>query len=172
MDSVQVDELTGLYNHGYFQDRLQEEIERAARYEHPVALIMFDVDDFKQYNDAHGHRLGDLVLREVGNIVQQTIRDTDCACRYGGDEFCIICPETVKEEAKALADRLLTTAQEHRFRREDGSELDDDQQFKLTLSIGVSTYPDDCDSRVALIELADMGLYFSKRRGKNRVTVF
>jgi diguanylate cyclase (GGDEF)-like protein len=101
-----VDGLTGIYNRRFFETRIEEEIERARRYQGAMSVIMFDIDHFKRLNDEFGHLLGDDVMRQVSNLFTQNLRKADVACRYGGEEFAIIVPETTGEDAYAVADKL------------------------------------------------------------------
>lgn len=156
------DGLTGLFNHGYFHQRLGEELARAQRYGHPVSLLMLDLDGFKAYNDALGHPSGNGLLREVGAILRESIRSTDVAARYGGDEFAIVLPQADSEAALATADRI-RSATEARVGPRGGDER------PVTVSIGVATHPHHGKTRAELIEAADGALYRSKRDGRNRI---
>ena len=97
------DELTGLFNQRHFLSSLENELVRAARYRRPFSLVLIDIDYFKRINDEYGHRAGDIVLREIGTLLKETARNTDVACRYGGEEFAILCPETDMQSASMLA---------------------------------------------------------------------
>jgi two-component system, cell cycle response regulator len=116
------DELTGLYNARHFFRQVQAEVERALRYSSPLSLCVIDIDNFKQYNDAYGHLSGDAVLSELGRLIQKLIRDADSAYRYGGEEFIIVLPETTREEAARVAERIRITFFEHAFYPKDGRE--------------------------------------------------
>jgi len=152
------DSLTGLHNQRYFYERLEIEIERAKRQNHPLSLLLFDVDDFKSYNDKHGHLAGDGVLEKVGEIVVECTREhVDSGYRYGGDEFTVILSETTQEQAFNIAERLRRTFEERHF---DG----------LTLSIGLMTYEPRFTSKT-FIKRADEAMYGSKRSGGNRVYI-
>lgn len=153
------DVLTGLYNHGYFFDRLDAEIERATRQGHPLSLLLFDIDDFKGYNDGHGHLEGDRVLRTVGQVIRQSTREfVDLGFRYGGDEYTVILPEAEAPEAMVIAERI---------RREFASQRFD----RLTLSIGLMQYQKGISAR-SFIRYTDSMMYKAKRSGGNRVCVF
>jgi len=153
------DALTGLYNHGYFFDRLDSEIERARRQGHDLSMLLFDIDDFKGYNDMHGHLEGDRVLRTVGDVIRQCTREhVDLGFRYGGDEYTVILPEASEQEALKIAERVRTTFEAKRF----------DQ---LTLSIGLMQYEKDVSAR-SFIRFVDAMMYKSKKAGGNRVSVF
>lgn len=155
------DPLTGLKNHGFFFDRLGEELERARRYGRPLSVIIADVDDFKSINDTYGHVAGDRVLRSLGEVFGQRLREVDVACRIGGEEFGFALPETDSEGAQLVAERLLTSVEE----------LDVPQAGLVTLSIGVAVFPTHADNQEELIESADMALYQAKHEGKNCVRV-
>ena len=151
------DHLTGLYNRRYLMDALANEVRRSHRLKHPCALLIADVDHFKEYNDAHGHLAGDAALARIATILREATRDVDCAARYGGEEFVVLMPETEAAGAAETAQRVRT--------RVAGDEL----VGKLTLSIGVAQFPDDGDSPEALLAAADGGLYQAKREGRDRV---
>lgn len=160
------DRLTELYNHGYFQQRLEEEIGRAARFAHPLALIMLDIDNFKDFNDRYLHQQGDDVLRAVSAIIRQNLRDMDVAARYGGEEFVIVLPETDAAGAAAVAERVRQSVSEYRFATGEGA-----QTVNNTISVGVASFPDHATTQAHLIEAADRAMYLAKRSGKNRVVV-
>jgi diguanylate cyclase (GGDEF)-like protein len=155
------DELTGLANHGRFQELLGAEVEQVRRYHYPVSLIMLDVDDFKAVNDTYGHQQGDLVLRQVARAVSETSRDADSPARYGGEEMAVILPHTDLEGAYAIAERLRTAIEDLRVRR-----LDGDGVLRISASLGVASGSD--GDKHALIAAADAALYQAKRDGKNR----
>jgi diguanylate cyclase (GGDEF)-like protein/PAS domain S-box-containing protein len=153
------DALTGLYNHGYFFDRLDGEIERSTRQGRPLSLLLFDIDKFKTYNDRHGHLEGDRVLRAAGEVIRKCTRDhVDLGFRYGGDEYTVILPEATEVEALRIAERIRTQFKEKRF----------DQ---LTLSIGMMQYQKGISAR-SFLRYADAMMYKSKNSGGDRVSVF
>ncbi|MCE5204410.1 MAG: sensor domain-containing diguanylate cyclase [Actinomycetia bacterium] len=160
------DRLTELYNHGYFQQRLEEELGRAARFGHSLALIMLDLDDFKLFNDRFGHPKGDKVLQAISSIITQNLREIDVAARYGGEEFIIVLPETDVEGARAVAERIRASMQEYPFIVGEG--LDPVTQ---TVSLGVAAYPVHGLNAARLVESADNAMYQAKRCGKNRVMI-
>ncbi len=161
------DGLTGVYNHRFFQEKLEEEIIRADRYNKDLSFLLLDVDHFKKFNDTYGHQEGDKVLRSVAQIAQTTIRQkADILARYGGEEFAVILPETDLNAAKDLAERIRRNIADHSFESEGKS------AYRVTISIGVSTYPFDAQEKSKLIQAADAGLYESKRKGRNCVTLF
>ena len=155
------DELTGLANHGRFQDRLSSEMEQVRRYHHPVGLIMLDLDDFKQINDTHGHQQGDVVLRRVADVLRGLSREADTPARYGGEEMALILPHTDLEGSHAIAERLRAAVAALRIPRLDGN-----GHIRVTASLGVSATLD--GDRDALVADADAALYMAKRHGKNR----
>lgn len=158
------DEKTGLYNFGHFKFLLSTEMKRARRYGRPLSLFMIDVDDFKVYNDRCGHLDGDQVLEELGKAIKQSVRDVDFPARYGGDEFAVILPETDATEARVAAERLRAGIEQHNVPKEGVL-----PGGKLTVSIGMSSYPEFADTEEDLIRKADAALYRAKRKGKNRV---
>jgi diguanylate cyclase (GGDEF)-like protein len=155
------DELTGLANHGRFQDLLSAEIEQVRRYHHPVGLIMLDIDDFKSINDTHGHQQGDVVLKHVARALQDSSRDADTPARYGGEEMALILPHTELEGSHAIAERVRTAIEGLHIPR-----LDEQGVLRITASLGVAATSD--GQKDALISAADKALYLAKRRGKNR----
>lgn len=166
MDLAIRDGLTGLLNHRRLLERLQEETSRSLRYYHPMTLLMIDVDYFKRYNDTYGHQQGDEVLRILAKILQQNIRRSDIVGRYGGEEFVIVLPETRKEAAVVLAQRLCEIVAATPFPGYPGG-----PSTRCTISIGVATYPEDGFTVSDLVAAADAALYRAKRFGKNRVVV-
>jgi diguanylate cyclase (GGDEF)-like protein len=155
------DELTGLSNHGRFQELLGTEMEQVRRYHHPVGLIMLDIDDFKSINDTYGHPQGDVVLRRVARVVADNSRDADFPARYGGEEMALILPHTGMEGAHAIAERVRTAVEALRIPRND-----EQGTLRITASLGVAATTD--GSKDALIADADAALYEAKRHGKNR----
>jgi diguanylate cyclase (GGDEF)-like protein len=160
------DRLTDLYNHGYLHQRLDEELERAARFGHQLSVIMLDIDDFKQFNDRYGHPKGDSVLRAVSSIVRQNLREIDVAARYGGEEFVLVLPETDLAGAAAVAERIRASMEAHPQVAAQGGD-----PVGQTVSLGVATYPHHATTTARLIEAADMAMYEAKRRGKNQVSI-
>ena len=160
------DRLTDLYNHGYFQQRLEKEIGRASRFGHKLSLVMIDIDDFKAFNDTYGHPRGDRVLRSVSSAITSTLRDIDFAARYGGEEFVVVLPETDLAGATAVAERIRAEVSRITYQA-----LGVAADVRMTVSVGVGTYPTQADSGAALIVVTDQAMYAAKRSGKNRVTV-
>lgn len=157
------DGLTGLYNSRHFYRLLDEELQRSERYDHSFSLLMFDLDDFKKYNDRYGHLAGDDLLRELAGLVRTITRSSDLAFRYGGEEFILILPETPRPAALRMAERLRIAVQDHEFVVRGGTDVG-----RITISIGVATYPDDAQSAEDLVHAADMALLKAKKL-KNRV---
>jgi diguanylate cyclase (GGDEF)-like protein/PAS domain S-box-containing protein len=159
------DSLTGLYNRRYFYLILDNEIERAKRYQSPLSLIMIDIDHFKLVNDKFGHLAGDEVLNSVSGISKKLLRQIDIMFRYGGEEFMIILPETNQEEALNVAERIRSTIAETVIQIIKGS-------VKLTVSIGVSEYGEKYPAPNEFIESVDSAMYDAKKAGRNCVRVF
>ncbi|MFW5782306.1 MAG: diguanylate cyclase [Candidatus Muiribacteriaceae bacterium] len=159
------DGLTKLYQHRYFQQRFEEELQRSQRYSKPISLLMMDIDHFKNFNDTYGHQVGDRVLKIVARIIEKSIRDVDIAARYGGEEFAVILPEMTSEGAEVPAERIRSNIENYDF-------YVDDKVVPITVSLGVSTFPDNASEKDQLIECADNALYYSKETGRNKVSVF
>lgn len=158
------DGLTGIFNHRYFQDSLEAELNRAGRHAGNFSLVFLDVDHFKQYNDKNGHQQGDKVLRKLAQILAKSIRKPDILARYGGEEFVIILPETPKASARIYGEKVRRGVEKYPF---PGKETQ--PGGNLTISIGISTFPEDGRDRYSLIEYADQALYQAKKGGRNRV---
>lgn len=158
------DGLTGLHNHRYFNEFLSAELSRSIRHKRNFSLLFIDVDFFKAYNDTHGHLEGDIVLCELAQIFQKRLRKIDMIARYGGEEFVILLPEVKKEDAYIVAENIRKLVEEHPFR---GRETQ--PQRRVTVSIGVATFPGDGEDRASLIKSADKALYRAKKSGRNAV---
>jgi diguanylate cyclase (GGDEF)-like protein len=154
------DGLTGVFNRRYFETRILEEIARAHRYENEVSVLMIDIDSFKQLNDEFGHLLGDEVLRRTSGLFNQHLRKSDIVCRYGGDEFAVLLPETTAEVASSVAEKLRRLCEVYDFAG---------VPRPVTLSIGVASLPANGRTRDQLIKAADQALYAAKQSGRNRV---
>ncbi len=172
-----LDELTGLYNRHFLMQRLKEEIKKAWRYRHPLSLLFIDLDFFKQVNDEHGHQIGDQLLTELGELIKKSIRDYDVACRFGGEEFVVLLPQTTLENAFDLADRLREKVANQLF-------CSSTAMLRITASFGVSMTPEFSDSTnqfteeevntiaEKIVSDADNALYQAKEAGRNRVVAF
>lgn len=158
------DGLTGLRNHRYFKNTLEFELKRGARRVHPLSLCMLDIDYFKKFNDTHGHPAGDEVLRRVGALLVEHLRSTDVVARYGGEEFAVILLDTPPDEGFRTAQKIGQIFRENRF---DGEHTQ--PNGKLTVSVGLASYPEDANSAEGLVRAADLALYEAKRRGRNTV---
>ncbi len=160
------DALTGLYNRRVFQQLLENELFRSDRFEHPVSVLMVDIDHFKQVNDRYGHQAGDLVLMEISNRLKKSVRNVDHVCRYGGEEFVIVLPETELEYAQAIAAKIRKVISAL------GYDIEQDRLIPVTISIGIATYPGDADSDTLLIAAADSALYKAKESGRDRICAY
>lgn len=158
------DGMTQLRIHRYFQQRMDEEIARAKQFSHPLSLIMSDIDHFKMFNDTYGHQQGDIVLIDTAKIFRLNVREVDIPARYGGEEFAIILPETDTKEARDIAEDLRKKIEAHEYPSKKG-------KLKVTISLGVATYPTHAVDKESLIKAADAVLYKAKESGRNRVEV-
>ena len=154
------DTLTQVFNRIKYDEIVKREIERAKRYNHPLSLIMFDIDHFKMVNDTYGHAVGDYVLQALTHIVKLDLRETDYLVRWGGEEFVIIAPDTDIERAEILAERVRKSAEEYKFER----------VGTVTVSFGVTQFTKN-DTEDTFIKRTDDALYAAKRMGRNRVEV-
>ncbi len=161
----QIDLLTNLVNHRTFQDKLEVEIHRADQLKSSTSLVFCDLDKFKEFNDRNGHLFGDKALFEVAQIIADAIRGYDIAARYGGEEFAVILPQTDSDEAMRIGERIRRNVESHEFKVKHGA-------GRMTVSIGVATYPDDATGKVSLVSAADQAMYISKKQGRNSVTKF
>ncbi|MCR4288098.1 MAG: GGDEF domain-containing protein, partial [Deltaproteobacteria bacterium] len=152
------DGLTGLYNHRYFMEQLQKEINRALRQAYAFSVIMLDIDEFKAYNDSYGHIEGNNVLKDLADIFRHNTRSTDIVSRFGGEEFAIIALGLKKGQVSVFVDKLLNTVSNHPF-----------PNRKISLSGGVAFYQSDGNTAAQLLEKADRRLYKAKSMGRNRV---
>jgi diguanylate cyclase (GGDEF)-like protein len=161
------DSLTEMWNHGYFQYLLQAELEKAKITKTPLSLIMLDIDNFKVYNDVLGHQAGDKILKALANLIKNQSRKMDYVCRYGGEEFTIILPQTEKKEAFLIAERIRTDVERYAFVNEEIL-----PNKKLTASMGLSSFPEDGFSPSELILHSDKALYEAKQKGKNNTCCY
>ncbi|MDD5120016.1 MAG: sensor domain-containing diguanylate cyclase [Candidatus Omnitrophica bacterium] len=156
------DYLTCLWNHGYFQSLLQAELEKAKAGKKPLTLIMLDIDDFKIYNDTLGHQAGDKILKDLATLLRNQSRKMDFVCRYGGEEFTVILPNTDKKEAFLIAERIRIDIQKYPFLNENIF-----PNKTLTVSLGMATFPEDGQLAADLVTSSDKSLYQAKNKGKN-----
>ena len=154
------DTLTSLWNYGYFQYKLDEEFMKARSTNRKISVLMVDIDNFKKFNDTFGHQAGDEALKSIAANIQRSARKIDIACRYGGEEFSFILPDTSKEEALTIAERMRITISDNKI-----------MDYAFTISIGISSFPQDAQNKEELIRKADWALYKGKNEGKNKVVV-
>ncbi len=160
------DGLTGLYNHRYFQETISKDFQRAIRYHESLSCVMFDIDHFKKFNDNYGHQTGDMVLKTLGGLIEELIRDSDLSARYGGEEFVLLMYHTAPKEALMIAERLRKAVEQYKFHA-------DDLVLTVNISVGVAGFPHpEITDAKTLIECADKALYRAKDEGRNRVVVF
>lgn len=161
------DSLTGLPNRRYLEERLSEELNRSKRYDYPMSFLMIDIDDFKAYNDKNGHQAGDVALQITAHCLKSALRAADVASRYGGEEFCILLPQTAVAEAGVIADRIRQRVSTTEFPHGKAQSLG-----QVTISIGVSTFTKNIDTSENIIAAADRALYQAKSLGKDRIEVY
>lgn len=170
-----IDGLTGVFVRRHFLERFEEEMGRAMKQNFPVTVLMLDIDHFKRYNDEFGHLVGDATLREVAQVIRSNVRNVDIVARYGGEEFAVVIPETKEEGGVEVAERIRSAVARRAFRVYD-------EETKVTVSIGISAYPQDLPGTVAkgdvrdilfeLLQRADRALYRAKEEGRNRVVLY
>ncbi len=163
---MNLDGLTGLHNHRYFQETLSNELVKSQRFDHAISLLLIDVDHFKQINDKYGHPRGDVILKELAEILRRTIRSYDLAARYGGEEFAVILPHADASQAQEVAERTRKAVQAHSFPGATAR-----QKLKLTISVGVASSPNNAKTKAELVDRADQALYLAKSEGRNRVSL-
>jgi diguanylate cyclase (GGDEF)-like protein len=156
LTKAHTDSLTGLWNYGYFQYKLDEELAKAKSTKQTLSVLMIDIDDFKKYNDSFGHVQGDKALKKIGDILKINCRKIDIVCRYGGEEFSLILPANNKKESRLLAERIRKSIAKNNILK-----------YKFTISVGVANFPKDSHKKKELIEKADRALYQAKKKGKN-----
>jgi diguanylate cyclase (GGDEF)-like protein len=161
------DPVTGLTNRRYLEERLTEELNRSKRYDYPMSFLMIDIDDFKAYNDKNGHQAGDDALRITARCLKSGLRSADVACRYGGEEFCILLPQTASSEAATIADRIRQLVSTTEFPHGKSQ-----PRGRVTVSIGVSTFSPLLNTSENIIAAADRALYEAKNQGKDRVVFY
>jgi diguanylate cyclase (GGDEF)-like protein len=161
------DPLTGLLNRRYLEERLTEELNRSQRYDYSMSCLMIDIDDFKTYNDLNGHQAGDVALKITAHALKATLRSADVACRYGGEEFCILLPQTALSEAGVIAERMRQRVTETDYPYGKSQPLG-----TVSVSIGISTLAKHIDTAESVIAAADRALYSAKHLGKNRIEFY
>ncbi len=166
-DMANRDGLTGLYNHRYFREMIEQELSRARRHDRSFSVLFIDIDHFKQYNDAHGHLAGDELLKTLARILQERCRSSTVAARYGGEEFVLLAPETDADGARQFAEILRDAVEKYPFPGRETQPLG-----SVTLSLGLATFPQDGQDTTQLIDHADKALYVSKHNGRNAVTAW
>ena len=164
-DNAIKDGLTGLLNHKTFMDRAMEEIERARRFQHHLVFLMYDLDKFKRINDTLGHPYGDYVINTTAKIIKDNVRSIDLVARYGGEEFAVVLVNTSTEAAMTVAQRIVDNIADYNF-------IMEAKEVNMTISSGLSEYPNDSDQLKDLIQYADEGLYKTKDNGGNGVTIY
>ena len=167
IDYANMDGLTGAYNHRYFHENIEVLYEESKQLNQPLSLLMIDLDYFKMYNDLYGHSKGDELLKDITGILRENLRINDILCRYGGDEFCVILPDTNREEACNIANKVREAVNSY-----DCYGIENLKNRKITLSIGVSTTNNETEESRDLLENADMALYRAKFLRRNRVEVY
>jgi diguanylate cyclase (GGDEF)-like protein len=161
------DPLTSLPNRRYLEERLAEEVNRSKRYEQPLSFLMIDIDDFKVYNDLNGHQAGDLALQITAQELKGTLRSADVASRYGGEEFCVLLPQTSLQEAGVIAERMREKIEKAPIPHSEAQPLS-----AVTISIGVSTFSAVVNDAEQIIWAADRALYQAKSKGKNKIAFY
>src|SRR4029079_14651036 len=161
------DPLTGLPNRRYLEERLPEELNRSKRYDYPMSFLMIDIDDFKAYNDNNGHQAGDLALQITAHCLKAALRAADVASRYGGEEFCILLPQTSLTEAGVIAERIRQRVSTTHFPHGKSQPLG-----RVTVSIGLASYSAIVNSAETVIAAADRALYQAKSKGKDRIEFY
>ena len=161
---ARTDSLTSLYNRRFLEEAIVRELSRAQRYARDASVILIDVDRFKNCNDTRGHSTGDVLLQQLASLFTRQIRGNDMVARCGGDEFAMILPETPKQQAGLVAERLRLKIGEHEFLDSAGQAIG-----HVTVSMGVATFPEDATTAQELIEVADTRLYLAKQRGRDRI---
>ena len=157
------DPLTHLYNRRHFENLIENEFANTARYKSPATCLMIDVDYFKSVNDEYGHRTGDVVLKEISNIIKSCLRKVDTVARWGGEEFVVLLPRTKKEDSYVAAERILNTISEYTFTG---------VKRQVTVSIGIAGIPDpSIDTAEKLVDASDVAMYEAKSSGRNRIVV-
>lgn len=159
------DSLTKAFSRRYLLERLDEEVERSRKFKYSFSFLMLDIDHFKGYNDRYGHLVGDAILKDVASVIKEGIRQIDLVGRYGGEEFSVILTETGREQAGFIAERIRQAIEERNIRVYD-------EDLKVTVSIGISIFPENSSDSLTLIDTADKALYRAKEEGRNRTCIY
>jgi len=159
------DPLTGRYNRRYIEDYLPRELELAVRTSDPLTILMIDLDHFKEYNDTYGHLAGDRALKQLADILLDTVRKTDVVARYGGEEWIICLSHTNSNGGTKIAEKLRNAVEKNIFQLKG-------RETRITVSIGVATAPEDGTDYAAIVEAADTAMYLAKASGRNQIQVF
>ncbi|MFO8047802.1 MAG: sensor domain-containing diguanylate cyclase [Desulfosudaceae bacterium] len=162
---IRKDELTGLYNRRYFFERFEREIYRSRRYRRTISLLMVDIDHFKEYNDTFGHLRGDRALKSLAGIFLDNLRKIDVVARYGGEEFLVLLPETRKADALIVGEKLRRAVEEFDF----SEDVKEASPSRLTITVGVTSVPDEANEPLLALDIADKALYLGKAQGRNQV---
>ena len=166
---VHVDDVTGLYNQRKLLKDIDVAVERYKDFKEVFTILFIDIDHFKSVNDGHGHLVGTQLLSSLGQLLKNTLRESDLIYRYGGDEFVMIIPDVNGDTAKAIGERVLKVVKETPFSIDVGGKERKAETFNLTVSIGVATYPEDAETRVDILDIADKMMYEAKQSGRGRV---
>jgi diguanylate cyclase (GGDEF)-like protein len=161
------DALTEVYNRRYFNLRLKEEFAKSKREGYPISVMISDLDNFKYYVDTYGHPMGDIILKEVASILKTSLRETDIICRFGGDEFAYLLPFSLSTDAKIVAERIKKNIENYKFL---AGKVND--EVRLTLSIGIASFPEHGNSEEELLSKADNALFKAKNMGKNKIVIY
>jgi len=164
---IHVDDVTGLYNQRKFVIDIEASIEEYDKFTKPFSVVFIDIDHFKQVNDGHGHLVGTQLLKDVARIIKDTVRDEDLCYRYGGDEFVLIIPLSTYKEAKVVGARVLKNIKEETFFVNDG--INGSCEFKLSVSVGIASFPHDAKTKTEIINMADKMMYKAKQSGRGKV---
>jgi diguanylate cyclase (GGDEF)-like protein len=159
------DELTNVHTRRYWNERFYEELLRSQENRMAMSLLMLDVDYFKSFNDRYGHLVGDEILRQIGQLIKSHLRTIDIPGRFGGEEFCVVLPETDAQGAALVAERIRRATEDQNFRAYDNS-------LTVTISVGVAAFPEHGESSNMLMERVDWALYQAKKEGRNRVAIY